>query len=159
MNEVKEAEFILQDSPIKLKLIEDITRLNFTGFTFSRLDKDQEIEVPYWVAVEFVTAGKGEIIEERFNMKELAKAHWREALPSSRHLSHIGENFYFNLRRFIEKLQKESRENIEKMKDLEKVYAMAQDIINCRVRKLASLAASNVNPNEVEKNLVFEERN
>ncbi len=157
MDDLKEVKFILQDTLVNVKLAEDMTSLNVIGLTMN-IKEGKEIEVPYWVAEEIVKAGKGELIEDRFNVKELAKAHWREALPSSRHLSPIGDNFYFNLRRFSEKLKDESVGNIEKMNDLEKVNSMAQDIINCRVRKLVSLATSQVDQSEIIKNLTFEEK-
>ncbi len=158
MDGVKEAEFILQDAPVRLRITEDVERLRVAGLTLDGLTKGEEVEVPYWVAEELMKTGKGELLEERFNLKDLAKAHWREALPSSRHLANIGEGFYFNLRRFLSRLRDESVKDSDKERDLEKAHSMAMDIINCRVRKLASLAASQIERDEITKNLTLEER-
>ncbi|MGC8849874.1 MAG: hypothetical protein ACP5QI_05315 [Candidatus Bathyarchaeia archaeon] len=147
----------MEERSTRLKLLENISRLEVAGLTIEGL-KGQGVEVPLWIAEEFVRLGKGEIIGEEFGLKDLAKAHWREALPSSRHISKMEEDFYFNLGRFLRKLKKESEGNLEKMKALEKAYSMARDILNCRVRKLASIAASQVEREEVVKNLTLEER-
>ena len=142
---------------MRLRLLDDASNLKVAGLIIEGL-KGQEVEVPLWIAEEFTRSGKGEIVDEEFGLKDLAKAHWREALPSSRHLSRVEEALYFKLRRFLRRLKGESEGNIEKMKVLEKAYSMARDIINCRMRKLASIAASQVEREEVVKNLTLEER-
>jgi len=153
---LEEAEFLLEERHVRLKLIGDIPCISVAGLTIEGL-KGQEVEVPLWVAEELVRSGKGELLREGFGLRDLAKAHWREVLPSSKHLSRMEEDFYFNLRRFLRRLQVESEGNLEKVKVLEKAYSMARDIVNCRTRKLASIAASQAGE-EVTKNLTLEER-
>ncbi|MEM2864861.1 MAG: hypothetical protein QW569_02865 [Candidatus Bathyarchaeia archaeon] len=152
-----EAEFLLKERRIRLRLLDNIPRLEVAGLTIEG-SKGQEVEVPLWIAEEFAKSGKGEILAEEFGLKDLAKAHWREALPSSRHLSKIEDDFYFNLRRLLKRLEKESGGNLERMKALERAHSMARDIVNCRMRKLASIAASQVEGGEVVKNLALEEK-
>ncbi|MEM2123062.1 MAG: hypothetical protein QXE79_05460 [Candidatus Bathyarchaeia archaeon] len=147
----------MEERHVRLKLLDDIPRLSVAGLTIEGL-KGQEMEVPLWIAEEFERSGKGEILSEEFGLRDLAKAHWREVLPSSRHLSRLEEDFYFNLRRFLNRLKRESEGNLENMKALEKAYSMARDIVNCRMRKLASIAASEAAKEEVAKNLTLEER-
>lgn len=154
---MEEPEFLLQEKLVRLRLLDNVSGLKVAGLLIEG-SKGQEIEVPLWIAEELTKINKGEVVGEGFELKDLAKAHWREALPSSRHLSKIEETFYFKLRRFLRKMRVEGEGNIEKAKALEKAYSMARDIINCRMRKIASIAASQVEREEVAKNLALEER-
>ncbi len=155
---LEEEKFIQEETPIKIRILHDIEQLSVAGETYKELSKDQEIEVPYWAAYEITQVNSGEVIGETISLQELTKTHWREPLPPSRKISNIGANFYRNLRTFLIKLKQESPNNIEKLRDLERAQSMIRDIINCRLMKLVSLAASPVQGDNVISNLASEEK-
>jgi DNA replication initiation complex subunit (GINS family) len=55
-------------------------------------------------------------------------------------------------------LKKGAIGNPEKMREYEKVMLMSQDIVNCRLRKIVSLASSPEQTNHILKDLAQEER-
>jgi uncharacterized membrane-anchored protein YjiN (DUF445 family) len=154
--DLDEFEFLLEERHVRIRLLENIPRVSVAGLTIEGL-KGQEVEVPLWVAEELVRSGKGELLGEDFGLKELARAHLGEVISSTKRLSMMNEDFYFNLRRFLRKLRVESEGNPEKVETLEKAYSMARDIVNCRMRKLASIAASQAG-DEVTKDFTLEEK-
>lgn len=119
----------------------------------------QEIEVPYWVARELVQLGYAKFRDEDIlNYGSLSKIHWRETIPASRQLPSLQPSFYCMLRRHLSELQQLSRQDQVKLRELEKTEGLVRDIVNCRVRKIVSLAASPTPSEELIQGLTLEER-
>jgi len=55
-------------------------------------------------------------------------------------------------------LRKESQTDASKLRDYEKVLSLSKDIISCRIRKIASLAASPAIAGDVIKGMAREEK-
>jgi DNA replication initiation complex subunit (GINS family) len=119
----------------------------------------QEVEVPYWTARELVQLGYARFREEDvLNYNTLSKIHWRETIPASRQLPALQANFYCLLRRHVTDLQELSRQDQVKLRELEKTESLVRDIVNCRIRKIVSLAASPTPSEELIQVLTYEER-
>ncbi|MEM2092580.1 MAG: hypothetical protein QXR59_04760, partial [Candidatus Bathyarchaeia archaeon] len=73
-------------------------------------------------------------------------------------LSTLPEDFYPRLRRLIDELKAASKVSPEKMREYEYVQNLAQDVINCRLRKIISLASIPAPESHILKNLTLEEK-
>ncbi len=80
-----------------------------------------------------------------------------EIVQHSNKASPLPENFYPQLRRLLIQLES-PKNNSEKLKDLEKSIRISQDVINCRVKKIVSLASSLPLTSQALQNLTPEER-
>jgi len=119
----------------------------------------QEVEVPYWTARELVQLGYARFREEDvLNYNTLSKIHWRETIPASRQLPALQANFYCLLRRHVTDLQQLSKQDQVKLRELERTESLVRDIVNCRIRKIVSLAASPTPSEELIQVLTYEER-
>jgi hypothetical protein len=119
----------------------------------------QEIEVPYWSARELVQLGYARFRDEDIlNYNTLSKIHWRETIPASRQLPALQTNFYCLLRRHLSDLREQSKQDQVRLRELERTESLVRDIVNCRIRKIVSLAASPTPTEEILQGLAFEER-
>lgn len=119
----------------------------------------QELEVPYWTAKELVQLGYARFREEDvLNYNSISKIHWRETIPASRQLPALQPNFYCMLRRHLGELRQKSKQDQVKLRELERTESLVRDIVNCRVRKIVSIAASPTPSEELIQGLTYEER-
>jgi DNA replication initiation complex subunit (GINS family) len=117
------------------------------------------VEVPYWTARELVQLGYARFREEDvLNYNSLSKIHWRETIPASRQLPALQANFYCLLRRHVSDLKELSKQDQVKLRELERTESLVRDIVNCRIRKIVSLAASPTPSEELIQGLTYEER-
>jgi hypothetical protein len=119
----------------------------------------QEIEVPYWTARELVQLGFARFREEdTLDYNALSKIHWRETIPASRQLPSLQPSFYCLLRRHLLQLNQSSKQDQVKLRELERTETLVHDIVNVRIRKIVSLAASPTPSEELLQGLTREER-
>jgi hypothetical protein len=119
----------------------------------------QEIEVPYWTARELVQLGFVRFRDEdKLDYNSLSKIHWRETIPSSRQLPALQPAFYCILRRHMVDLNQLSRQDQTKLRELERTESLVRDIVNVRIRKIVSIAASPTPSEELLQGLTYEER-
>jgi hypothetical protein len=119
----------------------------------------QEVEAPYWIAAKFVRLGYARFREEDIvTYNSLSKIHWRETIPSSRQLPSLPGNYYCVMRRHLGELREKSVQDQVKLRELEKTETLLRDIVNCRIRKIVSLAASPTPSEELIQGLAYEER-
>jgi hypothetical protein len=119
----------------------------------------EEIQVSEWIAE--VLADEGVVKfrdEDILDVASLSKTHWKETIPTSRQLPPLDPDFYCELRRLVRRLRKESQTDASKLRDYEKVLSLSKDIISCRIRKIASLAASPAIAGDVIKGMAREEK-
>jgi len=119
----------------------------------------QEVDVPYWTAKELVQLGFARFREEdTLDYNSLSKIHWRETIPASRQLPSLQPSFYCLLRRHLSQLHQSSKLDQLKLRELERTESLVRDIVNCRIRKIVSLAASPTPSEELLQGLTYEER-
>jgi hypothetical protein len=119
----------------------------------------QEITVPYWTGKELVQMGFARFREEDLlDFNSLSKIHWRETIPASRQLPSLQASFYCMLRRHLVELRQLSRQDQVKLRELERTETLVRDIVNVRIRKIVSLAASPTPSEELLQGLTYEER-
>jgi DNA replication initiation complex subunit (GINS family) len=96
--------------------------------------------------------------EDVLNYNSLSKIHWRETIPASRQLPSLQSTFYCLLRRHVSELRQLSRQDQVKLRELERTESLVRDIVNCRIRKIVSIAASPTPSEELIQGLTYEER-
>lgn len=155
---VQDIDFDFENSQVRVVVTREIPET-------SRMQKlssskvGQEIEVPYWTARELVQQGYARFREEDvLNYNSLSKIHWRETIPASRQLPALQASFYCLLRRHLAELKLASKQDSVKLRELERSESLVRDIVNCRVRKIVSIAASPTPSDELIQGLAFEER-
>lgn len=156
---VDDIDFDFENSQIRVILTREIPDLPPKLSRTLTAKVGQEVEVPYWTARELVRMGYARFREEDvLNYNSLSKIHWRETIPASRQLPALQRNFYCLLRRHLSDLKESSRQDQVKLRELEKTESLVRDIVNCRVRKIVSLAASPTPSEELIQGLSYEER-
>jgi len=96
--------------------------------------------------------------EDMLDVVKLHKIHWKEKVQPTNKVSQLPEEFYPKLRRYLAHLKKASNNKPEKLKEHEKSTQISRDIINCRVKKIVSLASSPPLTTQALQSLTPEER-
>ncbi len=116
------------------------------------------MELPLWIASHLVKMGYAKFREDdQLTLNALSTTHYKETLPGSRQIPKLPRNFYFQLRRLIKDLKAQEAKDRAKGRDLDKAVSLARDIVNIRVKKIASLGASGEQTTELTSNLTAEE--
>ncbi len=156
---VEDIDFDFENSQIRIVLTREIPESTPRLTKMSSVRIGQEIEVPYWTAKELVQLGFARFRDEDvLNYNSLSKIHWRETIPASRQIPALQPNFYCMLRRHMSELQELSKQDQVKLRELERTESLVRDIVNCRIRKIVSLAASPTPSEELMQGLSHEER-
>lgn len=156
---VKDIDFDFENSQTRVVLTREIPDTTTRLRKLASAKVGQEIEVPYWTAKELVQLGFARFREEDvLTYNSLSKIHWRETIPASRQIPALQSNFYCVLRRHLSALQELSRQDQVKLRELERTESLVRDIVNCRIRKIVSLAASPTASEELMQGLTYEER-
>jgi hypothetical protein len=157
---IKDIDFIFENSPIQITINRNCPQIELAGMKLGPYQEGEQYEVRYWVAHELEKAGIAHITEqERLDIRKINNIHWKESgIVHARQLSTLEENFYPKLRRYLTDLKRGAIGNPEKLREYEKVVLMSQDIVNCRLRKIVSLASSPEQTNQILKDLAKEER-
>ncbi len=155
---VEDIDFDFENSPMRVVVTREIPE-SPRMMKLSLAKVGQDVEVPYWTARDLVQLGYARFREEDvLNYNSLSKIHWRETIPASRQLPALQANFYCLLRRHLAELQQMSRQDQVKLRELERTESLIRDIVNCRIRKIVSIAASPTPSEELIQGLTYEER-
>lgn len=117
-----------------------------------------DVELPLWIASHLVQMGWAKFREEdQLTLNTLSTTHYKETLPGSRQIPKLPRSFYFQVRRLLRDLKAQETKDRAKGRDLDKAFSLARDIVNIRVKKIASLGASGEQTSELTSNLTTEE--
>ena len=155
---MRDVDFIFENTPVRVVADRDHPELKLAGLKVGPFEEGKEYEVRLWIARELERAGIARIRKERLDTTTLYKVHWRERVQPVRQLSSLPEDFYPKLRRYLSTLKEEATTSSEKMKEYERVVHLFHDIVNCRLRKIISLASVPAPSSQLLENLTREER-
>ena len=159
MMTVADIDFDFENTQTRVILTREVPDTTPRVAKLSSAKVGQEVEVPYWSARELVQLGYAKFRDEDvLTYNALSKIHWRETIPASRQLPALQTNFYCLLRRHLTDLQQQSKQDQVKLRELERTESLVRDIVNCRIRKIVSLAASPTPTEEILQGLSSEER-
>jgi len=156
---VEDIDFDFENSQARVIITREVPDASPRLAKISAAKVGQEVDIPYWTAKELVQLGYARFREEDvLNYNSLSKIHWRETIPASRQLPALQANFYCLLRRHLVDLKDLSKQDQVKLRELERTESLVRDIVNCRIRKIVSLAASPTVSEELIQGLTYEER-
>jgi len=150
---------MFENKSVKIFTNRNCPEIQLVGVKVGPFEEGKEYEVPYWIAKELERAGIARIREEELlDAVKLHKISWKESIQQARQVSPLDEDFYPRLRRYLAVLKRKAVGNPEKMREYEKATRLARDIVNCRLRKIVSLASFPAQTNQTLNNLALEER-
>ena len=156
---VADVDFDFQNLPVRIILTREIPFSHPVTERLQSVRIGQEAELPYWVADELVRGGFAKYREEDvLDVTKLSKTHWKETIPASTQLPSLQADFYCMLRRLLTRLKVEGNQDTSKLREYEKADNLSRDIINCRLRKIASFAAAPGPSSDLLKNMTSEEQ-
>jgi len=156
---IKDVDFMFENKPVKIIANRNCPEIQLVGEKVGPFEEGKEYEVKYWVAKELERAGIARVHEEELlDAVKLHKIFWKESIQQARQISPLEENFYPRLRRYLANLKRKAVSNPDRMKEYEKATKLSRDIVNCRLRKIVSLASSPAQTNQTLNNLAREER-
>ncbi len=148
-----------ENSPSRISFLKDYPETRISDRVIGPYRTNQEIELPMWISQHLVDMGYAKFREEdQMSSHVISITQYKENLVGSRQLTKLPRTFYFHLRRFIRNLKTLETKDRSKGKELDKSLPLAQEIVNIRVRKIASLAASGGQSTELASNLTPEEQ-
>ncbi len=155
---VDNVDIEFENSPSRISFLHDFPETRIADRVLGPYRIGQELELPLWIAHHLVQNGYARFREdEQLTLNTLSTTHYRETLPASRQIPKLSKSFYFQLRRLIRDLKSQEAKDRAKARDLDKTLALARDIVNIRVKKVASLGASGEQSTELASNLTAEE--
>jgi hypothetical protein len=150
---------MFENKPVKVIVNRNCPEIQLVSVKVGPFEEGKEHEVPYWIAKELERAGIAKIKEEELlDAVKLHKISWKESIQQARQISPLEEDFYSRLRRYLARLKRKAVSNPEKMREYEKANRLSRDIVNCRLRKIVSLASAPAQTNQTLNNLTREER-
>ena len=156
---VAKTDIEFENSASRINFLKDYPETRIGDRVLGPYRMGQEIELPLWIAQHLVEMGYAKFREdEQLTLNTLSTTHYKETLPAARQVPRLSRPFYFQVTRLIRNLKTQELKDRAKGRDLDKALALAQDIVNIRVKKIASLAASGEQATELTSNLTAEEQ-
>jgi hypothetical protein len=156
---IGDSDFVFENTPVRVMCNRNCPEIQLVGLKLGPFEEGKEYEVQYWIANELERAGIARFRdEELLDTRKLDRILWNEKALQARQMSHVEEDFYPRLRRFLSRLKKGANSSPERNAEYRKAEAVARDIINIRLRKIVALASSPEQTNEILNDLAKEER-
>jgi len=152
------SDFIFENSFVTVVAVKSTPKIDLAGFSVGPFEENREYEVRLWVARELERDHLVKIKEDGLDAAKIYKIQWTERIQALGQLSTLPENFYPKVRRTINELKQSSKTSPEKLREYEYIQNLTYDIINCRLRKLISLATIQLPESQAIKNLTPEEK-
>lgn len=150
---------MFENSPVKIIANRNSPQIELAGLKIGPFKEGIEYEVKFWMAQELAKAGIARFREEDLlDAVKLNKIHWKERVQTVKQIPPLPDDFYPKLRRCIKESKKKANSTPEKMVEYEKIVGLSRDIVNCRLKKIISLAAAPAQTDQFLKNLTKEER-
>ncbi len=155
---IGDADFVFENMPTKVVAVRGSPRIEAAGFSVGPFEEGNEYEVRFWIAREIEKAGITKPREEKLGASWLHQIQWKERIQPVGQLSSLPRDFYPRLRRIVVELKASSRSGPDKMRQYDYVQNIARDIVDCRLKKIVSLASTPGQKSQILRNLTVEEQ-
>jgi len=156
---IKDEDFVFENTPVRIIVNRKCPEIELAGLKIGSFQEGKEYEVRFWIAEELEKAGIARLKEEEMlDAMKLHKIHWKERVQSVKQISSLPEDFYPRLRHYLSSLRKDAVKKPEKMKEYERVSGLSRDIVDCRLKKIISLASTSAQTEQFLKSMTREER-
>jgi hypothetical protein len=160
MMSIEDVDFDFENSSIKIVALRNVQKLKLERLDLDHIEEGKELEVKYWIASKLITSGYANFQNDSLmTLTALYKVHWRETkLQKGRSVSSLPKYFYPHLRRYLNFLKDKTFTDATQSNEYNNALRLAQDVVNCRLKKLVSLSASPSQTEDVLQKLSKEER-
>lgn len=150
---IQDTDLNFEHKPVRTLINRNQPEIQLAGLKIGPYEEGKEYDIPYWIANELEKAGIAKLRdEELLDTKKLDKTLWKEKIQQTRQITHLEQDFYPRLRRFLQSLRKQASTNPDKAQEYRKATDAAQDIVNIRIRKIIALASSPEQTNQTLDN-------
>jgi len=141
---IDDLDFDYENSSVHVIAITNLQEAGVAETFVGPLEEGKEYEMRYWVAAELVKSGYVRFREdEPLAFIALNKVHWRETkLQQGLQISALPDQFYPKLRRYLSAVRDKLSAEPSAANEYVQATRLANDIINCRLKKIVSLAAT-----------------
>jgi len=146
---------------VKIVANRNCPEIKLAGLTVGPFDEGNEYEVYLWVAKELAVAGMIHFREDDLlDNTKICRINFREGKKTPDQISEVQNDFYPKLRRYLLELKGHATQSqqSEKYQEYDRTKQLARDIVNSRLKKIVSLAATPALSEQTVKNLTNEER-
>ena len=156
---IRGEDFVFENTPVRVIVNRNCPEIELAGLKIGPFQEGKEYEVRFWIAEELERAGVARLREEEMlDAIKLHKIHWKERVQSVKQISSLPEDFYPRLRRYLSNLREDAVKKPEKMKEHERMSGLSRDIVDCRLKKIISLASTSAQTEQFLKSMTREER-
>lgn len=141
---IEDLDFDYENTSVHVIAVANLQEITVAEATIGPLEEGKEYEMRYWVAAELVKSGYVRFREdEPLAFIVLNKVHWRETkLQTGLQISSLPDQFYPKLRRYLREVRDKLSVEPSVANEYVQATRLAKDIINCRLKKIVSLAAT-----------------
>lgn len=158
-HEVEDVDFEFENASVRVVAVRSVPEIKVAGAVVGPYDEGREFEVKYWVASELIKSGFARFLEGYpMDLVSLNRIQWKEPIQVGMRLSTLPDYFYPRLRRFLVQLKEEAVREASTAEKYNKALRLAQDIIECRLKKIVNLAASPEQTEDILKTFSREEK-
>jgi hypothetical protein len=146
---------------VKIVANRNCPEIKLAGLTVGPFDEGNEYEVYLWVAKELTATAMVHFREDDLlDNTKIYRINFREGKKAPDQITDIPSDFYPKLRRYLLELKDQATQTqqSEKFQEYDRTKQLSRDIVNSRLRKIVSLAATPALSDQVTKNLTAEER-
>jgi len=157
---IEDEEFIFNNKLTRIITIKSYPKIDVLGTTIGPFERGKEFNVIFWIGEELVKAGIARFSDDEvLTSTSLHKIHWKEIqIQTGRRISSFPEFFYPKLRNYLHQLKQKAMIDPASSIEYDKAARLAQDIINCRLSKIAGLSSSPLQSEIVRRKLCREEK-
>jgi len=155
---IKDADLAFENSMVRVIALRESPKLELAGLSVGPFEEGKEYEIRLWLARELEKAGIVRIRDEPFDSSMLHKIHWTERIQAAGKISALPPTFYPKLRALLSSLKEGSLGDAETLREYELIKRLSRDIVDCRLKKIISLASTPGHKSHIVRNLTVEER-
>ena len=143
-------------SKTKIRMNTSVENLDAGDYKLEKAAEGEQVEVPRWMAEEFVSMNLAVAEEEPFEV-EVSRALSREKMMGPLQLSALPPEFYARMQRRIATLRRGVEDGKTKKEEFERMRNGCYDLIGMRLSKLLSLSSSSAPASTLADKLTPEE--
>jgi len=156
---IEDVELLFENSKARMVAKRSCPEIEIAGEKIGAFEEGDEFQARVWVGSVLSELGLADFQDEdQLNLVGLHKVFWKEGIQNGKRLSMLPEFFYPKLRRFLSDLKKKSHDDPSLVVEYGKARRLAQDVLNCRLKKIVGLAAAPAQTGDILESMTPEER-
>jgi hypothetical protein len=139
-----DAYFDFENMHVKIVTMHKIPEIKTPGITIMETGAENEMTVPFWVAIILIDAGLARLVDEGVSGEEWTQIHYRERFQPLGKPSPLPDDFYSKVYLTFMKEMIASESDSTRTENLERIRGRFRDILESRIGKITRLASAEV---------------